>query len=304
MSSWLSTVTTGKEVKPHLVLIYGKEGVGKSTFGSEAPNPIFLALEDGTGEINTSRGVIASTDMLKQALRELISEKHGFQTIVLDTLDALETIIHREIVKADSKAKSIESAAGGYGKGFGVALTMFNEIIDLLEEARKKRGLNVILIAHDRVYDFHDPRLQESYKVYDIKLHQKASDRFKEYVDAVLFATTDDDALTNSDDKLTVTSLSEDNIIHTRAAPGWSAKNRFGLPKKMKLNWTDYDLAVRTSRAGDKEAVLGDIEGLLLRVPDETREKVVESIAKAGENVSQLVRILDRLKIITAPTEG
>jgi hypothetical protein len=42
-------------------MIYGAEGVGKSSFAALAPSPIFIQTEDGLGEIDTSRFPLCKT---------------------------------------------------------------------------------------------------------------------------------------------------------------------------------------------------------------------------------------------------
>ena len=38
----LGSIVRGKIAKPIRVLVYGVHGIGKSTFGAHAPNPVFL----------------------------------------------------------------------------------------------------------------------------------------------------------------------------------------------------------------------------------------------------------------------
>lgn len=45
----LETIQSDRENRPPRIMIYGSEGVGKSTFGASAPNPIFIQTEDGLG---------------------------------------------------------------------------------------------------------------------------------------------------------------------------------------------------------------------------------------------------------------
>ena len=49
--SQLARIQRGRTPMPPRILIYGTEGIGKSTFASESPKPIFLQTEDGLGEI-------------------------------------------------------------------------------------------------------------------------------------------------------------------------------------------------------------------------------------------------------------
>jgi len=48
----LGAVVKGKQSKAWRILLYGTEGVGKSTFASQCPSPIFLGAEDGTAHLD------------------------------------------------------------------------------------------------------------------------------------------------------------------------------------------------------------------------------------------------------------
>ena len=77
---------------PPRVLVHGQEGVGKTTLASKFPEPVFLQTEDGTpaGLKLTSFGLLSSYRDVRDALTALGGE-HDFGTVVLDSLDALES---------------------------------------------------------------------------------------------------------------------------------------------------------------------------------------------------------------------
>ena len=114
--SMLENITRGRESKPPRLFIYGQEGVGKSTIGAAAPNPIFVQTEDGLGEIDTAKFPLAKNlnDVLA-ALNALRDEPHDFQTVVLDSADWLERLIWDHVC-AEFGVRSIEKADGGYGR--------------------------------------------------------------------------------------------------------------------------------------------------------------------------------------------
>ena len=89
----ISSITRGKESCPPRIFLYGQEGVGKSTFGGSAPNPIFIQTEDGLSEIEASKFPLAES--YEEALRYLEAIRdgeHEFQTLVIDSLDWLERL--------------------------------------------------------------------------------------------------------------------------------------------------------------------------------------------------------------------
>ena len=48
-------IESGLEKRPLKVVIYGAEGLGKSTFASQFPEPLFLDTEGGTSSLNIRR---------------------------------------------------------------------------------------------------------------------------------------------------------------------------------------------------------------------------------------------------------
>ena len=184
----LETIQTGRENKPPRIMVYGQEGVGKSTFGASAPYPIFIQTEDGLGEINCCKFPLAHNvgDVL-DSLTALRDEDHNFRTVVIDSLDWLERLIFDEICK-EFGVRSIEKADGGYGKGYVDALVHWRKVIALLDELRNKRGMMVILLAHAKVERFEDPE-NAAYDRYSPRLHKHAASLISEWVDGVLFAT-------------------------------------------------------------------------------------------------------------------
>ena len=51
----LAAVKKGRIKQPLRVIVYGQEGVGKSTFAACAPSPIFLCAESGTNHLDIAR---------------------------------------------------------------------------------------------------------------------------------------------------------------------------------------------------------------------------------------------------------
>ena len=153
----LESIKSGRENKPPRIMVYGQEGVGKSTFGASAPAPIIIQTEDGLGEIDCCKFPLAQSvgDVL-DSLTALRDEEHSFRTVVIDSLDWLERLIFDEICK-EFGVRSIEKADGGYGKGYVDALVHWRKVIALLDELRNKRGMMVILLAHAKVERFEDP---------------------------------------------------------------------------------------------------------------------------------------------------
>ncbi len=238
----LDNIQSGREQKPPRIMIYGSEGVGKSTFGASAPGAIFIQTEDGLGELNCKKFPLAHS--LAEVIAELVAlrdEQHDFQTVVVDSVDWLERIIFDEVCR-EYGVRSIEKADGGYGRGYTLALVHWQKIIGLLQELRDKRCMMVILVAHAKVERFEDPE-NAAYDRYTPRLHKHAASLIAEWVDAVLFANKKFRVTKDSGDRAIAAPIGADGgerIIRTVGSPACIAKNRYGLPSEISLSWRAF----------------------------------------------------------------
>jgi hypothetical protein len=239
----LQSVHKGRRPMPPRILLYGTEGIGKSTFGARAPAPIFVPTEDGLGEIDCHHFPLAdSIDQVIEDLAALHKEPHDYQSVVVDSLDWLERLIWDEVC-AEYGVKSIEKVDGGYAKGYTHALTPWREVLSRLDALRLDRGMVVILIAHARVEKFEDPE-SAAYDRYSPRLHKHATALVTEWADAVLFATrrfrTETEEAGFNRTRTIAAPVGKDGgerILRTVGSPACVAKNRYGLPAELPLTW-------------------------------------------------------------------
>lgn len=300
----LATVTRGRIERPMRLLVYGTEGIGKSTFAANAPSPIFLASEDGTAELDVARFQPPRTwgDVL-EAIAELTTGAHEYRTFVVDTLDWLEPICWQHVITQahDPKIKSIE--AFGYGKGYQAALDTWRVFLAALERLRNVRSMHVVLLAHAWIKSFANPE-GDSYDRYELKLNAKASGALKEWCDAVLFARYE--TFTLKDERKRVRGVSSGaRVIHTQRTAAWDAKNRYDLPDTLPLDFAAFAEAVAARRPVDPAISRARIEVLLEQADEALRVIVRDTVSKAGDDAAQLARIADRLAAkINLQSEG
>ena len=239
----LENIRSGLRHTPPRFLIYGTEGIGKSTTASQAPKPVFIATEDGLDQIACdSFPLTKDFNEVVKALSELYLEKHDYQTVVIDSLDWLERLIW-DAVCLEYGVKSIEKADGGYARGYTHALTQWREVLNGLDALRNERGMCVILVAHAKIEKFEDPE-SVAYDRYCPRLHKHATALITEWCDAVLFATRkfrtqSEDAGFNRTRSIAM-ALGPDGgerILRTIGGPSCVAKNRYSLPAELPLNW-------------------------------------------------------------------
>jgi hypothetical protein len=237
MAISLASLNRTTAPKPPRILIHGVHGVGKTTFAAGAPDPVFVLTEEGLGTLEVSHFPLARTfDEVMQALAALYTEEHAFRTLVVDSVDWLEPLIHARVCK-DQGWSSIEDA--GYGKGYVHALDHWRQYIEGLNALRDDKGMTVVQIAHTDIKRFDSPE-SEPYDRYVIKLHTKASALLQEHSDIVLFAnyrisTIKSDVGFNK--KVTRALGSGERLLHTAERPAFLAKNRYALPDTLEMFW-------------------------------------------------------------------
>ena len=225
---------------PPRILVYGSEGIGKTSLGATANAPIFLPTENGlSGHIDAQAFPVSKT--YKEAigyLTELATQEHDRKTLVVDSLDWLEPLIWDEICRFNAE-KSIEKVGGGYGKGYAMALELWREYLSILDYLNQEKEMMIIQIAHAQVKRYENPEM-DAYDRYSIKLQDgkstSAAGLLIEYSDIVLFANHQvfvrkEEKVFNKERKIAVGGGAR--VLYTEERPAFKAKNRYGLPPEL-----------------------------------------------------------------------
>ena len=247
--SLLDNVIKGRTPKAPRIMIYGYEGVGKSTWAASAPNPIFIQTEDGLDNIDTNKFPIAKSwqDVCEQ-IHALASEEHDFQTVVVDSISGLERLIWTEVCHQFS-VKNIEKADGGFARGYKHALDWWGLFLEGLEKLNEK-GMMIILIGHVGVQEVKDPESQTYHRTAP-RCHHLAEGMISQWCDAVLQAKQNfriqktDEGFGNS--RGIATAVGQDGgerVVRTVGTAAVIAKNRYGLPEYLPLDFNAFYSAI------------------------------------------------------------
>lgn len=299
--------TKSNPAKPVRVLIYGPEGVGKSTFGAKADAPVFITPEGGIDQLTDAHGNpcealpgLSTWDNVREAVQQLTVEQHKFKTLVIDSADWVERLAHAKII--GNSGKDIIRANGGYGAGYRESERMHRELIESLSALREKKDMNIIVTAHTHVKPVKDPSMLQDFDQHEIKCHEFVSSLWREWVDALFFARFNTYVKT-SDESTKGRALSDGKrTVYTTKQPSFQAKNRYGLEPEIEFTENFWSIFWTKARKGPD--VLPEISTLITKIEDkETVKKVEESVAAAGKDQAKLVAILNRLKQITGKEE-
>lgn len=229
-------ITRGKIAKAQKVVIYGPEGIGKTTFASQFPDPLFIDTEGGTNQLDVAR-----IDPAPQSWNELlglidtVKAERPCKTLVLDTADWAEMLCIEHIC-IKNKWDSIETP--GYGAGYTALKEEFGKLLNKLSDLIEA-GINVVLTAHAMMRKFDRPDEASSYDRWELKLQRKTAPLLKEWADALLFVNY----------KVTVENVDKGmgqkagkarggkRVMYVEHHPCWDAKNRYGLSGELEFDF-------------------------------------------------------------------
>lgn len=288
----LNRIVKGKLDKPMRVVLYGVDKLGKTTWASHAPAPVFIAAEDGGSTLDLERmpDVASWLDVL-EAVDELGLREHPFKTVVIDTVDAAEAWCWEHVARAANVA-SVDDIA--YGRGFTAALEQWRLLLSKLERCRA-RGMHVVLLAHAVVRTYKNPAHEVGdYDRHEIAMHPKAAGLLRSWADAILFGDFETYSVTDKQKRTRGISTGA-RIMHTQRTAASDGGNRYSLPPTLPLDWHAFADAVASHRPADPQALRAQIDELLAQQTDEIKARVAAALARVGDDAAELAKIHNTL---------
>lgn len=309
--SRLKLAQAGRIKEAPRILIFGGEGVGKTTLAAHAPDPIWGDIEGGSGRLKVLRypfhdgpqgHVPTSYEDVLAMLDDLATAPHEHKTLVIDTVDRLEALIWKHLLAEDTKykPKTIEDYGGGYGKGFSAALDKWRQFASRLDRLRHERGMTILLLAHSHIKAFKSPTM-DSYDRYTLKMNEKAAGFLKEWCDVVGFACFEDTISNEYDDEKVRGVSTGRRMLKFKRDAAHDGKTRYSLPAEIEMSlqnpWEAFAKALSDAQDMTAEQLITVIQEELVRVGDDiVTAKANKLVEDAGGDVATLQRILEKLR--------
>nr|DAS74402.1 MAG TPA: AAA domain protein [Caudoviricetes sp.] len=230
-------ITKGKRARAQKVVIYGTEGIGKSSLASQFPEPLFIDTEGSTDNMDVARlDKPTSWIMLNNQIAFIKANPTVCKTLVIDTIDWAESLCVDNLCAMHGK-KGIEDF--GYGNGYVYAKEEMGRFLNKLQDLIEI-GINVVLTAHAQIRKFELPDEMGSYDKYELKLGKKTSSQtaplVKEWADLLLFCNYKT-YLVSQEKSTKKKAQGNQRVMYTEHNPAWDAKNRHGLPSELPLDY-------------------------------------------------------------------
>lgn len=264
-------INKGKKERTRRILVYGENGVGKSSIAAQFPNPIFLNLEDGVGDLDVdSTDVITNLSDFYRWVSDIGST--DYQTVVVDTIDWLEKLLFDEVAKEAGK-KTIDDI--GFGKGYQAVERKWKELFRgftwLWQQNR-----HIVFTCHERIEKFTNPE-GDSYNYWAPALHEKGSGCVTEWCDEVLFVRFKTNTIQKDEGfgtKRAIAIGGKERVIVCNKSASVEAKNRLGMPDELPLTFEALSQFLPAIRK--QSPAQGNIAGIV--TDGSSKQQVTEEI--------------------------
>lgn len=316
--SRLASAKRGRLLAPTRILIYGNEGVGKSTLFEHSPNPVWLDIEDGTAKLEVTRypfrvgpdgqvlpdGHVPHTyEEVLAAIDDLTRSPHDYKTLVVDTAGRLESLLWQFILDRDEP--EAENLTGldryGYGKGPNVAVDEWRSLCSKLDRLRVARGMTIAMVAHSVVRNFKNPEAAD-FDRYQVSLQDKAAGFLRGWADIVGFLRFEEGVGKEKKHSRPKGWSTDQRVLCLSRSAAYDAKGR-GMPPELMIPavepWSAMAEALVAADNTDPKQLVAAIDAEIERIGDpDLKPKVSKAVAEAvaKRDIDALHRYVNDLK--------
>lgn len=224
-----------KEV-PSKLVIFGPPKIGKTTFASQAPKPLFIDIEGGLDYLDSEVDSTARIDTFDELISTLKyihqQESFEYETLVIDSMDWAEKLSTDKLVKKHNASSITDPAVKefAYYKGVIMAAEQSMVLMKYLDAIYRKHGTKSIVIAHAEVKTIDLPN-KDAFQRYELKLSKYLKARLEEWADLILFA--DYQFFVTSDGKTS----EQKRVLRTGGDASFTGGGRMRLPDTLPISY-------------------------------------------------------------------
>lgn len=296
----LDQVTEGVLDEAMIHLVYGPNGVGKTTFAASFPNCLFADIEKGSKRVTGIKRLTEFPDFksYKALVDQLLVDPREYKTFVTDSLERLVDLVIKHVCE-EGKVESIEDYGKGFGKGFVRVREIMLDVMESLRLLTEKHQVTVIIIGHAQEKQHTDPLNQQTYTRYSLRVNEKVASMVKDLCDNVLFITYKSFFTKDQQGKTQAFSDGE-RIIKTQWRIAYDAKNRLGLPTEITHPiYENFVKAAATPIEITVPAFKEEIMELIKGIQDPETQTAATKRTLESNTIAQLVEIKNRIKELT-----
>lgn len=270
--TYLSQVTTERKPQGIRVVIFAQEKMGKTTLAAGSPDTLLVPLEIGYDSVNVAKTPMIQTwnDLLILLNEIIASAQTGtfpYKSIIFDSATALERMIHEATLmrdsaygKGNSRAVTMESALGGYGKAYTYANELFDIFLKYCDQLAVYGNINIIVTCHAFAAKVVDPQSGE-YDSWDILLHSPKNNKtygkremITQWADVLGFLYEPMYVIKGEDKVSKGVSKGQGRVLGLSRTPSYVAGNRYGIvgeiPMPQNDGWNQLAHAIWNSSQG------------------------------------------------------
>lgn len=271
-------ITSGKIARAQKTVIYGPEGIGKTTLAAAHPDPLIIDTEGGTSHLDVRRiGKPQNWEELISIVKEVAQTPNVCKTLIIDTADWAEQIATIYICQKYRQA-SVESF--GYGKGYTYLAEEFQRLLQACDMCIAN-GINVVITAHAKMRKFEQPDELGAYDRWELKLSKQTAPILKEWCDHLLFCNYKTDVMIADNGK--AKAQGGKRVIYTAHHPAWDAKTRSDLPTMVDMSFEAISPIYSAPESKPTETA-ADKARKLIEASEYSEEDVLRIVHKKGHH--------------------